>query len=85
MMQRPQTVRLSGIASSREEMFDGIVAIGVLIFGAEAMPVAALSVALPSIRFTCKHERSIIAALRSAAQTFSQELGHVGQPVRRAL
>lgn len=69
-------IRAGQLAYSREELIPGIFAVGVPVLGAHGAPVASLSVAVPSVRFTPKHEAHIATAMRRAADTLSGRLGY---------
>lgn len=71
-------VAAGGPAYSREEMVEGIVAIGLPIFNAAGEPCAGISVGVPLVRFTPARERGIIAELHVAANEISQRLGWSG-------
>jgi DNA-binding IclR family transcriptional regulator len=68
-------VARSGIAFSREEMVEGIVAMGFPVFDAQGAPCAGLSVGIPSLRFDATKERLAAEALRSAGAEISLALG----------
>jgi len=77
------TVARDGIAFSREEMFEGIVAMGHAVLDASGRPCAGLSVGVPKVRFTKETERLLAEALRAAAAEISSMLGWRGE-LRRA-
>lgn len=66
------------VAYSREEMVEGIVALGLPIFDAVGAPCAGISVGVPVVRFTAARERAIVAELRVAAHEISHRLGWQG-------
>ena len=68
-------VARGGIAYSREEMFEGVVAMGVAVLDATGRPCAGLSVGIPKVRFTREKERRVAEALREAAAGVSASLG----------
>lgn len=74
----------SGIAFSREEMIEGIVAMGHAVLDATGQPCAGLSVGVPKVRFTKEKERLLADALRAAAAEISAMLGWRPQPRRAA-
>jgi DNA-binding IclR family transcriptional regulator len=67
-----------GIAYSREEMIEGIVAMGHAVLDAAGQPCAGLSVGVPKVRFTREKERLLARALRDAAADISGLLGWRG-------
>ncbi|WP_439548390.1 IclR family transcriptional regulator [Falsiroseomonas sp.] len=77
------TVARDGIAYSREEMIEGIVAMGHAVLDATGRPCAGLSVGVPKVRFTRDKERLLAEALRAAAADISAMLGWRGE-LRRA-
>jgi len=70
-----QNIRENYLAYSREEAIDGIIAVGVPVWGAGGEVVAALSTASPVHRFTPEAELEIVAALRSGAERLTISLG----------
>ncbi len=68
-------VRAGGVALAREEAILGITAIAAPVFNLAGRPVAALSAAGASARFTPKRETEVAEALRKAAAALSAELG----------
>jgi DNA-binding IclR family transcriptional regulator len=72
-----------GIAYSREEMIEGIVAMGLAVLDASGRPCAGLSVGVPKVRFTAEKEALLAEALREAAAEISAMLGWPGA-LRRA-
>lgn len=75
LMREVESVREKGIAYSREEAIDGIIAVGVPVYGADGQVVAALSTATPVHRFTPEAENEIITALREGAERLTVSLG----------
>lgn len=65
-----------GISYSREEMFPGIVAMGLPVFDAVGSPCAGVSVAVPTLRFDKAREATVASALRAAAADISAALGY---------
>lgn len=76
LMQELKTIRAGRLAYSREELIAGIVAVGAPVFDSSGLPTAALSVAVPSVRFSPKREALIANAVRRAAETLSRQLGY---------
>ncbi|WP_256370435.1 IclR family transcriptional regulator [Roseomonas sp. AR75] len=76
-------VARDGVAFSREEMIEGIVALGHAVLDATGRPCAGLSVGVPKVRFTRDKERLLTEALRAAAADISSMLGWRGE-LRRA-
>jgi DNA-binding IclR family transcriptional regulator len=76
LLRELEGIRAGHVAYSREELIQGITALGAPAFGFNGAPVAALSVAVPSVRFSAKHEASIANAVTKAAETLSHQLGY---------
>lgn len=72
------TIAHGGVAYSREEMVEGIVAMGLPVFNAAGDPCAGISVGVPLVRFTTARERAITSELHAAAHEISQRLGWSG-------
>lgn len=70
-----EQVRELGVSYSREEAIDGVIAIGVPVWGPEGQLVAALSTAVPAYRFDAVLEEKIIAQLKQGAETLTVGLG----------
>lgn len=70
------SVHRSGIAVARDSVILGITAFAVPVFDANARPIAALSVALPSARSGAALESRIATALREAGGQLSRRLGY---------
>lgn len=68
-------IAAGGIAYSREEMVEGIVAMGLPVLDATGRPVAGLSVGVPTVRFDAAREARVAAALREAAAEIAAGLG----------
>lgn len=68
-------VRETGVAFSREEAIDGLIAIGVPVWGETGQLVAALSTAVPVYRFDAELEKEIILELKQGAETLTLSLG----------
>ena len=78
LLEELDEIRAGRPAYSREELLEGIIALGAPVFGLSGAPVAALSVSVPTVRFTAKHEASIGAAVKRAAESMSHQLGFSG-------
>ena len=57
----------AGFAVNDERSERGIVAVGVPVLGAEGMPVAGLSVSMPSFRYDRNRLPALVETLRRAA------------------
>jgi len=68
-------VRETGVAFSREEAIDGVIAVGVPVWGETGQLVAALSTAVPAYRFDATLEEEIIRELKQGAETLTLSLG----------
>lgn len=68
-------VRQMGVSFCREEAIDGIIALGVPVWGAEGRLVAALSTAVPAYRFDAVLEEKIIVQLKQGADALTVSLG----------
>jgi DNA-binding IclR family transcriptional regulator len=73
-----------GVAASREEMVEGIVALGYPVLDAQGLPCAGLSVGIPTLRCTPAKERLVAEALRCAGADISTALGWRGKDRRAA-
>jgi len=69
----PQIVK-DGIAYSREESTPGIIGLATPILNSDALPVASINIALPTVRFTAGHEAILRARLRATRQALESEL-----------
>jgi len=67
-------VRASGIATTRNSMFEGVLAIASPVFDADGWPCAAIGVIGPSVRLAPR-EAQIRAAVHEAAERLSRDLG----------
>lgn len=75
MLKRMLTqVRRDGYALSMEETEQGVVGIGMAVIGPDARPVAALTFAIPSVRFQRALVPEYVAALQMATQQVQLEL-----------
>lgn len=70
-----ERVREMGVSFSREEAIDGVIAVGVPVWGGEGQLVAALSTAVPAYRFDTALEEKIVAQLKQGAETLTVSLG----------
>nr|WP_246526890.1 IclR family transcriptional regulator [Plastoroseomonas hellenica] len=75
IMEDLRQVRASGIGLVREEAILGITAIAAPVFNIAGRPIAALSAAGASARFTSRREAEVAQAVREAAAALSTELG----------
>ncbi|MDX3054317.1 IclR family transcriptional regulator [Streptomyces sp. NE06-03E] len=64
----------SGFAVNQEFSESGLTAVGVLIHDRSGVPVAGISLALPSSRYHPSHLERLVAALRGTAQAVEAEL-----------
>jgi DNA-binding IclR family transcriptional regulator len=60
-------IRSAGVAFDREEHTEGISAAGVVVLDAAGAPLAAISVPVPTARFSAR-EQAVAAALRKAVR-----------------
>lgn len=75
MLKRMLTqIRRDDYALSMEETEQGVVGVGVAVTGPDARPVAALTIAIPSVRFRRALVPDYVAALQVAAQQMQVEL-----------
>lgn len=75
MLKRMLTqVRRDGYALSMEETEQGVVGVGMAVIGPDARPVAALTLAIPSVRFRRDLVPEYVAALRTATQQVQLDL-----------
>lgn len=82
------SIAAGAIAYSREEMVNGIVAMGLPVFDAGGRVAAGISVGIPASRFGPVEEQAIARHLREAAIAISRRLGWTGAdaepvPLRR--
>lgn len=70
-----ETVRAGGVAFSREEALPGITAIAAPVLSGEGRPVAALSVAVPTLRLSPEREAAIVFGVSKYAGRLSAALG----------
>lgn len=78
MLKRMLTqIRRDGYAMSMEETEQGVIGVGVAILGPNARPVAAITVAIPSVRFKRELVPEYASALQAAAEKIQEDLyGH---------
>lgn len=75
MLKRMLTqVRREGYALSVEETEQGVVGVGVAVLGPDARPVAAVTVAIPSVRFQKELIPDYVSALQEAAEEIHEEV-----------
>lgn len=75
MLKRMLTlVRRNGYALSLEETEQGVTGVGVGVIGPNGRPVAALTVAIPSVRFRRELVPEYVTALHTAAERLQEEL-----------
>jgi DNA-binding IclR family transcriptional regulator len=73
-------IKEGAIAISREEFVHGTVAVGLPVFGPEAeVPMAAITVNMPSVRFNDRKLAIVERQLRDAVREASSRLGAVAQ------
>jgi DNA-binding IclR family transcriptional regulator len=77
-----EEIRAGGVAYCREEWNEGIVAMGMPVFDADARVDASIVIPIPSIRFNPKKEKRVERALRDGARRLSRELGFIGKPMQ---
>ncbi|MDA8126359.1 MAG: IclR family transcriptional regulator [Deltaproteobacteria bacterium] len=68
-------IRNGGIAYSREEHSEGIIAMAAPVFGLGGQVEGSLTVPMPSIRFNRKKEKEVEQILRAASRRISHQLG----------
>ncbi len=68
--------RQRGYAVDLEESTPGLCCIAAPIFDSAATAVAAISVSVPSIRFTADHQASLLLLVQQGAERLSRILGH---------
>jgi len=73
-----EETRAAGVAYGREEFHQGICAMASPVFNLHGNVIAALTVTLPSSRFTPENSRFIEPRLKQAAAAISSLLGHGG-------
>ncbi|MFJ8025708.1 IclR family transcriptional regulator [Streptomyces sp. NPDC096311] len=77
-------VRRSGTAVNLERSERGVVAIGRGVTDAIGATIAAVSVSMPSVRYSAGRVQEIVSALAVTAERISAELGDVIDGVRRS-
>ena len=83
LMQELRSIRDGDPALSKEELIDGIIAIGMPIFDGGGAPIASLSIAVPAIRFDSRRLQFLSAAIRKACDRISRECGYEQRIPRR--
>lgn len=68
-------IRRKGFAVNRERSERGLVAVGVVVRGADGTAQAGLSVSMPSVRYDPHQLPSLVATLAAAARRLEAELG----------
>jgi DNA-binding IclR family transcriptional regulator len=71
-------IRARGYATMREELENGLAAVGVPVMDADGRALAALSISGPSARLTAKRTSDITQRLSAAASRVSKRLGFRG-------
>ena len=66
------------MAYSRQELQEGIIAMGAPVFDLTGSAIAAVVVGIPSIRFDEKKEKSVEESLRYLTAQFSRQSGYDG-------
>ncbi|RJR47443.1 MAG: IclR family transcriptional regulator [Desulfobacteraceae bacterium] len=72
-----ETIRSGRIAYSREELNEGVIAMGLPVFDADGSVHASVVIPVPTIRFNEVKERKVELALRQGASTLSHKLGFI--------
>jgi DNA-binding IclR family transcriptional regulator len=75
-----EAIRAGGVAYCREELNEGVVAMGMPVFDADGRVHASIVIPIPTIRFNHKKEKRVELALREGAWTLSHQLGFNGLP-----
>jgi len=70
-----EVVRSGQIAYSREELNEGVIAMGLPVFDADGSVHASVVIPVPTIRFNEAKEKKVALALREGASTLSHKLG----------
>ncbi|MBO0851189.1 MAG: IclR family transcriptional regulator [Pseudonocardia sp.] len=73
-----------GFAVNDQETEIGVTAIGRPVRGADGRPVAALSLAVPTARYSRGHLTAWVGSLATAASALERDLESAGQPPREA-
>ncbi len=71
------TVRARGYATDNEEKEEGACCVGVPIFGHRGLPIAAISISGPALRFSQEKMEEMGRALLEVSAKVSQQIGHV--------
>ena len=69
-----QRVRHDGYAVNRDETERGVSAVGMVVRGPDGSPVSAVSVSLPSVRFSTTHLPELVDALGVARRALEADL-----------
>jgi DNA-binding IclR family transcriptional regulator len=77
-----ETIRAGGVAYSREELNEGVIAMGMPVFDADGSVHASIVIPIPTIRFNSKKEKRVELALREGASNLSHQLGFIGRPMQ---
>lgn len=77
-------VRRQGFAVNDQETEIGVTAVGLPVRGADGQPVGALSLAVPTARYSRDHLTEWVGALRAAAGRLERDLEEAAQPPRDA-
>jgi DNA-binding IclR family transcriptional regulator len=67
-------IRRKGFAVNRERSERGLVAVGVMVHGADGGPQAGLSVSMPSVRYDTHQLPSLVAMLKAAGHSLETDL-----------
>jgi len=79
------TIRRLGLATSEEDLDDGVGAIAMPIFDRTGVVIAAVSIAAPMARFGPDEREGYEQALQKASERISRSLGFVAMPGWRGL
>jgi DNA-binding IclR family transcriptional regulator len=71
-----EAIRSGAVAYSREELNEGIVAMGLPVFDLHGLVAGSIVVPMPAIRFNARKEKKVELHLREAASRLSHQLGH---------
>lgn len=77
-----EAIRAGGVAYCREELNEGVVAMGMPVFDGDGRVHASLVIPVPTIRFNNKKEKRVELALREGASNLSHKLGFTGKPMQ---
>lgn len=73
-----EAIRSGQVAYSREELNEGVIAMGLPVFDADGSVHASIVIPMPTIRFNYKKEKKVELALREGASNLSHQLGFTG-------